>query len=293
MTHHEGHFEMLTALAVAGQLAEVELLELEQHAAQCLSCAQRRAEMEAASRQLFLLNALTTKVSSTPVGMQERFLMRAIDAGVPLNQPTVAHRYANIFRLAPVAVALILILSAGWNAVFETSSTVARHFVSAPNASAPIPSDPVTSAADGNGNNLLTIRHLGKKQPLSKRPAQIQSPTYGSSVASRPNEKRFFNLNRAFSLGTATTLGTVDGTPTFAPAYFISGYDRQRKLHLSSFSALTLWRVSEQKESKKRVFDFSATLAPLSLLSYQPDFRPKSSAPDLSIHDALDPTRFR
>jgi hypothetical protein len=293
MTHHEGHFEMLTALAVAGQLAEGELLELEQHAAQCLPCTQRITEMEAASRQLFLLHALTSKVSSTPLGMQERFIMRAMNAGVPLNQATVAHQYANTIRFAPAAIALILILSAGWNSVLETNSTVARHFVSASNASDPMPSRPRPSAADASGNTFLPIRRLGKRQRLSKRPAQIQSLTYDPSGASWPNEKRIFHLNRAFSPGTATTMGTVDGIPAFAADYFISNYDRQQKLQSSRFSASNLWRVSEQKEPKKREFDFSATLAPPSFLNYQPDFRTKSSVPDLSIHDVPRPTRFR
>jgi hypothetical protein len=288
MTPDEGHFEMLTALAVGGQLTEGEFLELEQHVAQCLPCAQRRIELEAASRRLFLWNALRTKASSTPAGMRERFLMRAIDAGVPLRQSVVEHRYASTFRFAPVAVALILILSAAWNGVFETHSTVARHFASAPDASAAVTPHPVSSAAGGNENSSLPVHHLGKKLHFSKRPVQMQT---GPSFGSRPNEKRFFSLNRAFSPEITTRMVTVDGIPAFAPAYFSSDHDQQ-KMRLSNFSAATLWR-NDQKESKKRVFDFSAKLAPLLFLSYQPDFRPGSSVPDLSIHDAYNPTRFR
>jgi hypothetical protein len=288
MTPDEAHFEMLTALAVAGQLTGAEFLELEQHASQCLACAQRRIELEAASRRLFEWNALRTKASSTPARMRERFLMRAIDAGVPLSQPTVEHRYASTFRFAPVAVALVLIVSAAWNGVFETNSTVARHFVSAPDASATVTSHPIPSTADGNGNSFLPVHHLGKNLHFSKHPVQIHS---SSSFGSRPNEKRFSSLNRPFPPDITTKTVTVDGVPAFAPAYFSSDYD-QHKLRLSNFSAATLWR-NDQKESKKRVFDFSAKLAPLLFLSNQPDFRPGSSVPDLSIHEVYDPTRFR
>ncbi len=288
MTRDEGHFEMLTALAVAGQLTEGEFLELEQHAAQCLPCAQRRIELEAASRRLFLWNALRTKASSTPAGMRKRFLMRAMGAGVPLSQPTAEHRYANTFRFSAVAVALILILNAGWNRAFETNSTIARRFVSAPNASAPVPSRPVPSAADGNANSFLPVHPLGKKLHFSKRSMQIRS---GPSFGSRPNEKRFFSLNRAFSPGTTTTMVTLNGIPAFAPAYFSSNYDWQ-KSQLSSVSAATLWRI-DQKESKKRIFDFSAKLTPLLFPSYQPDFTSERSVPDLPIHGAYNPTRLR
>jgi hypothetical protein len=299
MIHDEKHFEILMALAVAGQLSDAELLELEQHATHCSSCVRRKSEMEAASRQLFLLNALKNKSLRTPAGMQERFLMRAIDAGVPLNLPPAGFSYPNVFRTASIAVALLIILSVGWKAVTDRHAPVTKPFANVPNAIESAPAISTASIAGRNADSYLAVSRPVKRQHHRPRSSQVQTqlPTSVSSEGNQADGKPFFTLTPAFFPRNAMLIGAAGGIPrvfnTVAADYFISSNDSPRKLPMLNISGPTLWNVSEQQSSNQRVFHYNATLASLSFLDYPSEFKSEVRVPGLSIHNAFNPIRFR
>ena len=298
MIHDEQHFEMLAALAVAGQVTEAELSELNQHAAHCLPCAQRLSEMEIASRQLFFVKALTTRDVNTPVGMQERFMARAIEAGVPLHRPSVAQTYPNAFRFAHIATVLILIAGLAWNAVSERHAATSSYFTGTLGASAPPPSFPSAPTAGRRQSSLLPLQRPDKKQRLRKLHLQKQVPLLAdvSPGVGRPNEKRFFVLNSTFFPATTTRLGEFggsnDGFHPFSPDYFVSDR-RPRTLEFPNLSASNLWSAHDQNEPHKRVFHYSAALASLIFAERQSDFGGKRNVPELSTRDAFNPVRLR
>src|ERR1700733_13949879 len=74
---------MQSALSATGHLTGSELEELEQHVSQCVSCRNCMAEMAAVSRELFL-GQVRPGNSETPRGMEQRFIQRAVAAGIPL-----------------------------------------------------------------------------------------------------------------------------------------------------------------------------------------------------------------
>jgi hypothetical protein len=254
--------------------------------------------MEIASRQLFFVNALRTRASSTPAGMQSRFMTRAIEAGVPLSRPPVAQRYPHAFRFALVATALLLIASLAWNAVFERHATVVSDWAGAPAISAAPPSLSLTSTAEKKESSLSRIRRPVKKQRLRKRPSQMQAQLLADvpSGVSRQNEEHVFIFDSAFLTATTTTLGDPGGFHTefhpFTSGYFLSDV-RRRNLGLPSLSALSLWSANEQNEPHKRVFHYSAALTSLLFVDHPVDFGSRSNIPDLSVTDALDPVRLR
>jgi hypothetical protein len=111
-------YEMQSALSATGHLTGSELEELEQHVSQCVSCRNCMVEMAAASRELFL-SRVRQGNSETPSGMEQRFIQRAVAAGVPLKperSTDFGHRFA---RLAAITALLTLFIAVAW----KTAST--------------------------------------------------------------------------------------------------------------------------------------------------------------------------
>jgi hypothetical protein len=296
MIHDEKHYEILAALAVAGQLADTELLELEQHAIRCSSCTRRIAEMEATSRRLFMLNALKSKALSTPAGMQERFSICAINAGVPLSRRPLAFIHPMAFRLASV-IALMVVLSVVWKIVSEKASTAAKVTVNPPTASGRAPIVRATSTV--NRKEYLAVSQPAKRRPLKTHTTQMQTHlvTFNSSEGNRAHRKALFTLNPTLFPGNGTTIGALSSIPNrfrvAAAGNFTLGAALSPKSSVSRTSVPSLWDISDQKESGQRVFYYNSTVAFLSFLDYQSDFKPKTHAPDFFIYSAGNPTRSR
>ena len=90
MTVNHNHFELLCALAASDELTEPELVELNEHSLECVSCRNRIQEMTGINACLVLSHAFNHRNGRLPEGMQERFIARAIKEGVPLNSPSTA-----------------------------------------------------------------------------------------------------------------------------------------------------------------------------------------------------------
>jgi hypothetical protein len=108
-----GHkfYEMQSALAALGQLSEAELLELEEHANDCVSCHEYIADMAEVSREFFLLQSGKVSGKGMPAGMQERFLARAVHAGILIGRPASAGFNLRFAQTSVIALLLIVFLS--------------------------------------------------------------------------------------------------------------------------------------------------------------------------------------
>ena len=107
-------YEMQGALSATGQLTACELAELEQHVAHCLSCRNCMTDMAAVSREIFMLRRRTPDMKM-PAGMQERFVQRAVVAGIPLKvRSWCGVADLRVAGFAAVSIALVLLISFSW-----------------------------------------------------------------------------------------------------------------------------------------------------------------------------------
>jgi hypothetical protein len=115
VTRDHRFYEMQSALSATGHLTCSELEELEQHVSQCVSCRNCMVEMAAVSRELFL-GQVRPGNSKTPSGMEQRFIQRAVAAGIPLKperSTAFGHRFA---RVAAITAVLTLFIAVAWRA---------------------------------------------------------------------------------------------------------------------------------------------------------------------------------
>jgi hypothetical protein len=130
-----GHkfYEMQSALAALGQLSEAELLELEEHANDCVSCHEYIADIAEVSREFFLLQSEKVSSKGIPAGMQERFLERAVHAGIPIGRPASAGFNLRFAQTSVIALLLVVFLSlSGKMFSIPGAESVAMHDVPAP-----------------------------------------------------------------------------------------------------------------------------------------------------------------
>ena len=111
-------YEMLCALATAGQLSEVELNDLNEHVETCPSCQRRLAQMEAASCAYFLRHASKAKRVDLPPGIQRRFEERAGSMGITLRDVTSALPGTRLISLALSVVLLTVTAQMGWKLLY-------------------------------------------------------------------------------------------------------------------------------------------------------------------------------
>jgi hypothetical protein len=126
-------YEMQSALAALGQLSETELLELEEHANDCASCHEYIADMAVVSREFFLLQSGKVSSKRIPAGMQERFLERAVHAGIPVGRATSAMPNLRLVQTAVIALLLVVLLSLSGKMFFVPGAeSVAMQDIPAP-----------------------------------------------------------------------------------------------------------------------------------------------------------------
>ena len=113
MNREHKHYEIQSALAAVGQLTESELADLEHHAATCTSCRNHLSDMAKISRICFLLHASKVK-ERAPEGMQERFIQRAAQAGIPIRNLSSGMLSLRYLRLAAIAFFFCIAASFGW-----------------------------------------------------------------------------------------------------------------------------------------------------------------------------------
>jgi hypothetical protein len=123
------YYEVLGALAATGQLSDTELAELEQHAQHCAPCNASIGEMADMSRRIFLAHASKGEKVQPPIGMQKRFVQRAIRTGVPLKPSASTLSHNNSLLLVSVVLVAMVFLSVSWKLhsanVPQTAATAA------------------------------------------------------------------------------------------------------------------------------------------------------------------------
>jgi hypothetical protein len=108
-------YEMQSALSATGHLTGSELEELEQHVSQCVSCRNYMVEMATLSRELFLMQ-IRPNNNETPKGLEQRFILRAVAAGIPLKPERSAVFSLRFARYAAIAAVLTLFIAVAWKA---------------------------------------------------------------------------------------------------------------------------------------------------------------------------------
>lgn len=110
MLNHE-HFETLCVLAVTGQLAGGELLELTEHCESCSSCCLYTAELAEISSTLLLSPHQNATRIRVPAGMYNRFILQGQREGISLlSSPRIGMRAKPIAVALTASLALLIIL---------------------------------------------------------------------------------------------------------------------------------------------------------------------------------------
>jgi hypothetical protein len=269
MIYTHEHYEMMTALATAGQLSDSEWSDLRQHTRECVPCLQAMAEMEEVSREIFLTQARSTSRSSLPAGMQQRFQERARSAGIPLSSPAALPISSGFLRMALVTLLLTICATLSWKllvappaqerASVETDNSAQKIVDVEPHHELPLVSDHLLST-------FPQQRQQVKRKALSQRePVAVSSPERGSGtsqtsfVLSRPS---FLKHNYA---------GTFSDNTSMVPAtlnqdYMTSGLHLPKRKAFELVSVPSIWGAVDRERSDQRTFHYNPNFASLSFL---------------------------
>jgi len=193
VTRDHRFYEMQSALSATGHLTGSELEELEQHVSQCVSCRNCMVEMATMSRELFL-SQVRPGNSKTPSGMEQRFIQRAVAAGIPLKperSTAFGHRFA---RVAAITAVLTLFIAVAWKAastppVERASGQFPSQVQARPEAvSEPNPQSPVARV----GHAALVNERRTKRRPAVPRRTVLTGSPIGYGDVSHP----YLALNR-------------------------------------------------------------------------------------------------
>jgi hypothetical protein len=269
MIYTHEHYEMLTALATAGQLSDSELRDLRQHTRECVACLQAMAEMEEVSRELFLTQVRSTSRSSLPAGMQQRFQERARSAGIPLSSHAALPLNSGFLRMALVTLLVTVCATLSWKLlvappVQERASVEADNSAQKISALQPNHELPVIS-----GHLLLAVpqKHQQvKRKALSQRePDTAISPKSGSGtsqtsfVLSRPS---FLKHDYAGTFSDNTSMLPV----TVNQDYMTSGLHLPGRKSFELVSVPNIWGAVDRERSDQRTFHYNPNFASLSFL---------------------------
>jgi hypothetical protein len=109
-TSHDD-FEVLCALAAAGDLTRAEHAALREHLENCIACQGRLIEMRRLAIPLLFAQQLKTPGKQLRKGMQERFAERAIREGIPL-RPRPRGVGFNALGMVTVVLVVLLLVTA-------------------------------------------------------------------------------------------------------------------------------------------------------------------------------------
>jgi len=269
MIYTHEHYEMLAALATAGQLSASEIIDLEQHVRECVSCREARAEMEAMSRELFITHASSTRRSSLPVGMQQRFQERAIGAGIPLSRPVASPLNRGALRLALVTLILAICATLSWKVtigppVLERAADEADN------------SHQKMAHLRSDNERPIAKKHLfaissQKRQPMKRKttgqrePVIERIPESGTEIT-----QTSFVLSQTTSLEHDYARTSSDNTSmvrvTLNQDYLTSGLHLAGRKASELRSMPNIWGAADRDRSDQRTFHYNPDLASLSFV---------------------------
>lgn len=260
-------YEMQSALAATGHLTNSEVTELEQHVEQCASCRKYIMEMADISRELILVQNQSLDIGY-PSGMQQRFVQRALSAGIPLKaraawRTAVDQRFASF---AAVGVVLMLLIFFSWKVV--SIPHVERAMSQPPQADTTtkpvqtairrLPAITVRQAAL-TSNKHLKPRNISRAMTPLKRPRAAQSEA-DSHLYLALNGSLFANAETSTSFSDGSTFWSQRLIQTYlmagAHAAGSSSFTRPYAAHLLGHG----WN----SKAEERSFHFDLTMASLS-----------------------------
>jgi len=269
MTRDHKFYEMQAALAAAGQLDDAELLELEQHAAGCASCHKCIAEMAEMSREFFLVQAQRTNGKWVPAGAQERFLERAIRAGIPVSPSTSTLFDPRFARVAAILILLAISTSLSWNVL--SVPNVERAATSDSSKSENRPTLPLESTARVVTEQLAQVASTSEAQRRKRSIARRRAVSISAGHGITGDRPSYFELNRhLFPMD-------VRAGPSFSKAY-----------------AASFFGLKEDSKPEQRTFHLDHKLVSLSFLDVPPSVDPDSPITRLTFDASafhLDPNR--
>ena len=254
MSQTHERYEMLTALATAGQLPESDLIDLAQHTRECVPCREAMVAMEAVSLAIFVAHATTVGRQSMPAGMQRRFEQRAASAGIPLRRSVAGTMDAGVLRLALVTATLAICAALSWSLITRTHLPVSQ---SQTVASLPVDDDHVLAA------------HPQQPQSVRRRPAHVHKAASSAERAAVTAQRSFrFPQPSLLTAGYARTFSdTLSTIPvTVNQQYMISGLHLpKRDTYQSTSLPITFGTVATER-TDQRTFHYKPDFASLTFL---------------------------
>jgi hypothetical protein len=293
-------YEMQSALSATGHLTDSELEELEQHVSQCVSCRNCMVEMATVSREVFF-TLIRPGNRETPRGMQQRFIQRAVAAGIPLKVERASSagfdlRFAHV---AAITLVLALLISLGWKVA--STARVERASVPFPSRMEAAPetvSESVPQPSGGRvGHTALVNERRTRRRAVARGRAVLKgSPDVNYGDVSHPylalNRPLFANQEMPASFSDASGFWSERLTQT----YLADG------VHSASHSSFTRAYVPSffgrkwDGKPEERSFHLDLTLASLSRSDSPLNAGASALVPNLKFSTPvfhIDPSRSR
>jgi len=282
MTCDQGHYKLLCGLAAAGQLSDSEMLDLEEHAVDCLECRERIAQMFAMSRELFLVTAGRKGDNKGPSGMEQRFVDRALRSGIPLSQKAPSSSVSSIFQFGLATCLLIFSIIVGWKffSAHRTSEIVGTSHIGGP--------------LEKNTQESYS-RDLEKFQVMARRDAERlePSPVLVRSMRKKSPGKLVGQRNHRPKTIVGAQTPVISGhryafragaTESLAPSfnYISSDLPISSEVSLRNVKELSFLDSPAIRNHEVRTFHYSPEVTSLSFLDYPQNLRKATSGRNLS-----------
>jgi hypothetical protein len=292
MIQRERRFQYLVALAVAGQMSDAEFEELSEHMANCSSCSQRMAEMEPTNLQLFLTLAAQVKGPRFSSKMQERFLIRAAQSGVPMAAPSSGFQRSTFLHFAALLVAACLFSGLGWRHL--THSSLER--TNGSSSPMKIAARLQISTKESPNSAILEVPVVDRS--INRR-CNCHAPDYAATLSSFATDKEsrvvprsLFRLDPAFfpsqprAINTEARLRGLQHLTVECCSSMGAGLTPRFPVPIVPDSSMN-------DGLNNRIFRYSATLASISLQDDQAVFGLTPRVRDISFSSTLDSNRPR
>jgi hypothetical protein len=297
--HGHKYFEMQGALSATGHLAGSELLELEQHVSQCPSCRIYMLDMAAMSRELFLMQD-DRRRSKTPPGMHNRFLRKAVAAGIALRPEGVSSTSLDLRFDGALAITVFLaaLISFGWT--FASMSRVERAAVKRPSAMGAVSKDALERTTQQQFG-LRAAHTSSVSERRSKRGATVRgrSAVKGFHVPnSEGNSRSYAVLNMPLAadqgISTSVSTGSAFWSEGLTQSYLTAGMRSACRSPLTRTYVANLFGLKWDGNPVEHSFHLDLTLASLSRLDSPFNANASARVPSLKFSTPafhIDPSR--
>jgi hypothetical protein len=261
-------FEMQSALAATGQLSDTELTELEKHADDCASCRECMADMAEMSREFFLTQARRVSSKEMPAAIQERFLERAANAGIPVSCPASTILDLRFARVAIIMVVLSIFVSLSWKVFYV--SHLERAAIQ--NSSAPgIPNGQALEEASEVARGHAVRNMSASRSQFSRRPrARHRTVSISSTPDISEDRQSYLDLRNPLFIRQGSTASFSDRrtfwSERMAESYLIGEMYTPTSSSFTKAGVASFFGRKENGKPEEQSFHYDLRLASLSFL---------------------------